>query len=171
MASTFSNMCRLTGQTLTTLTLITCFLLVVIFSATNAQQTMGYIYRFALAFFTGEDKIVAGKQLYDALEEHYGDTSLLVVEIQELDKDLTFIENICSQEEDDLANYKELRTYEEEDNADIRELAAYIEEIEGCLEHLKASIVLLKAKKETIGLLQTTPPVVTTMIRPGHTLH
>jgi hypothetical protein len=135
---------------------LTCIGSSLSFSATNAQQALGYIDRFALAYFTGEDKIIAGKQLYDAIEERYGDASMLVMEMQELDKDLTFIENICSQEEEDLADYKLLRAYEEEDNADVRELVAFIEEIEGRLEHLKASIVILKAKKVAIALLQAT---------------
>jgi hypothetical protein len=118
------------------------------------------------AYITGRDKIIAGKQLYDAIEERYGDASMLIMEIQELDEDLNYIVNIFLKEENDLADYTKLRAYEEEDNTDVRELTADIEEIEGCLEHLKASIVILKAKKEAIRLLQTTPPVVITVIRP-----
>jgi hypothetical protein len=109
------------------------------------EKTWKYIERYTKAYFEGFDKIIAGKQLYDDLEERYGTATLTVEETQQLTDDLKFFEKVRLKEEKTLADKKDLRAVATND-AKIQELDAEIVELEGGLEQIYASIFFLKAK-------------------------
>jgi hypothetical protein len=109
------------------------------------DHTLQYIARFTRAYCEGFDKIIAGKQLYEAIEEHYGDATTLVAETQQLKDDLTSLENIRLKEQKTLADKMKLRAVETSE-AEIQNWDVEILEIEGGLEQIDATILFLKAK-------------------------
>jgi hypothetical protein len=109
------------------------------------EKTWKYIERFTNAYFEGFDKIQAGQQLYNDLEERYGGATLTEEETQQLADDLNFFEKVRLKEKKTLADKKQHRAVETNE-AEIQKLDAEIVELEGGLEQLNASILFLEAK-------------------------